>query len=62
VRELHCATCQAEMPFESLPYEDEFDDELICTRCGTAMVIAPVRAWLRPTDAASIAPHQRRAA
>jgi heterodisulfide reductase subunit A-like polyferredoxin len=66
VRELHCATCQAEMPFEALPADDEGADEfpeLLCTGCGTAVVVAPftLRVWLRGRGTA-IAPQQRRAA
>nr|WP_218577752.1 hypothetical protein [Phytohabitans rumicis] len=60
---MHCATCQAEMPFESLPY-DEDGDELVCTGCGTAVVTAPitVRLLMRQPAGAGIAPQQRRAA
>jgi heterodisulfide reductase subunit A-like polyferredoxin len=66
VRELHCATCQTEMPFEALPADDERGDEfpeLVCTGCGTAVVVAPftVRAWQRPRGTATGA-QQRRAA
>jgi hypothetical protein len=68
VREMHCATCRAEMPFEALPVsaEDEGADEfpeLVCTGCGTAVVVAPftLRVWLRGRGTA-VAPQQRRAA
>jgi MinD superfamily P-loop ATPase len=66
VRELHCAICQALMPFEVLPTEDESAEEfpeLLCTGCGTAVVVAPftLRVWL-PNRGAGVAPQQRRAA
>ncbi|GAA4451149.1 hypothetical protein GCM10023170_037850 [Phytohabitans houttuyneae] len=66
MREMHCAICQAEMAFEALPAEDESADEfpeLLCTGCGTAVVVAPftLRVWLRDKGSA-IAPQQRRAA
>lgn len=65
MREMHCAICQAEMPFEALPADGEPADEfpeLICTGCGTAVVVAPftLRVWLRNRDTS--VPHQRRAA
>jgi hypothetical protein len=56
------------MPFEALPVsaEDEGADEfpeLVCTGCGTAVVVAPftLRVWLRGRGTA-VAPQQRRAA
>ena len=66
MREMHCAICQVEMPFETLPAEDETVDEfpeLLCTGCGTAVVVAPftLRVWLRG-QGTGIAPQQRRAA
>lgn len=66
VREMYCATCQAETLFETPRCDDGHEDEcpeLVCTGCGTAVVAGPVtvRAWLRPRGA-HIAPHQRRAA
>ena len=66
MRELHCAICQAEMPFETLGADDESADEfpeLVCTGCGTAVVVAPftLRVWLRHHGTA-VAPQQRRAA
>lgn len=66
MREMYCATCQAETLFETPRCDDGHEDEcpeLVCTGCGTAVVAGPVtvRAWLRPRGA-HIAPHQRRAA
>lgn len=66
MRELHCATCQADMTFETLPADDESADEfpeLVCTGCGTAVVVAPftLRVWFRPRGN-GVAPQQRRAA
>lgn len=66
MREMHCAICQTEMPYEALPADDELVDEfpeLICTGCGTAVVVAPftLRVWLRDRGT-GIAPQQRRAA
>lgn len=54
------------MPFEALPADDESADEfpeLVCTGCGTAVVVAPftLRVWLRHRGTA-VAPQQRRAA
>jgi hypothetical protein len=52
------------MPFEALRAEDQGADEfpeLVCTGCGTAVVVAPVapRVWPRGR---AVAPRQRRAA
>lgn len=65
-RHMHCVTCDGEALFEGPPCDDGHDDdcpELVCTGCGSAIMIAPVtmRVWLRPRGAA-IAPQQRRAA
>jgi hypothetical protein len=54
------------MPFETLAADDGIADEfpeLVCTGCGTAVVVAPftLRVWLRHHGAA-VAPQQRRAA
>ncbi|MEJ3745287.1 hypothetical protein WEI85_18585 [Actinomycetes bacterium KLBMP 9797] len=67
MRQLHCATCEAEMLFEAPPCADGHGDdcpELLCTGCGTAILLAPVievRAWLR-SRSGSVAPRQRHAA
>ena len=58
-REPRCVICDGDMMFE-VPAE-----ELICTRCGAAEVVAPIVAhlWLsHPTPPHRIAPQQRRAA
>ncbi len=65
-RDIFCATCEVEMPFEGPPCPDGHDDicpELLCRGCGAAILIAPiiVRAWVRPGGRA-VAPQQRRAA
>lgn len=65
-RELHCATCQTEMPFEMPPCEDGHGEdcpELFCTGCGSAILVAPlsVRVWLQRRGARRD-PRQRRAA
>ncbi|SCL16404.1 hypothetical protein GA0070616_1009 [Micromonospora nigra] len=42
-RELHCDTCEGVQPFEAPPCVDDHGadcPELICTRCGTAVLIA----------------------
>jgi heterodisulfide reductase subunit A-like polyferredoxin len=62
---MHCAICQAEMLFEALPAEERTDEfpELVCTGCGTAVVVAPftLRAWLRERGTPAV-PQPRRAA
>ncbi len=65
-RDMHCATCQAEMLFEVPPCADGHGDdcpELVCTGCGGAVLIAPVTIgmWLRPRGP-RVATRQRRAA
>jgi hypothetical protein len=68
-REMYCATCETEALFEVPPWLDELDEhdddcpELICTGCGTAILMAPIVVWsfMRPRGA-KVAPHQRRAA
>ena len=58
-REPRCVICDGDMMFE-VPAE-----ELVCTRCGAAEVVAPIVAhlWLgHPTPPHRIAPQQRRAA
>jgi hypothetical protein len=64
--EMYCAICRTEAVFETPPCPDGHDDEcpeLICTRCGTAIFMAPVVVWSfhRP-GGARVAPLQRRAA
>jgi DNA-directed RNA polymerase subunit RPC12/RpoP len=65
---MHCAICQADLIVDRTPLDDlgTLDDdtpELVCTRCGSAVISAPLtgRVWWRPRGA-KIAPHQRRAA
>jgi hypothetical protein len=61
---MHCAVCQAEMPFTAPPCDEDHDGEcpeLVCEGCGSAIVIAPVTAWLLSRDADRV-PQQRRAA
>ncbi|SDZ05971.1 hypothetical protein SAMN05444365_105103 [Micromonospora pattaloongensis] len=44
-RELRCAICAAEMLFEAPPCADGHDGdcpELICTGCGTAVLVAAI--------------------
>jgi MinD superfamily P-loop ATPase len=65
-REMYCATCETETLFEAPPLVDDHDEEcpeLLCTGCGTAILIAPVVVWsfTRPPGS-RVAPHQRRAA
>jgi hypothetical protein len=65
-REMYCATCRADVRFDAPPCPDGHEDgcpELLCTRCGTAMLVAPLelRAVLR-TGGSQVAPQQRRAA
>jgi hypothetical protein len=65
-REMYCATCEVETLFEAPPRSEEYDEEcpeLLCTGCGTAILIAPVVVWsfMRP-GGARVAPQQRRAA
>ncbi len=61
---MHCAICQAEM-IDRTTLDDLGDDtsEPVCTRCGSAVISAPLsgRVWWRPRGA-KIAPQQRRAA
>jgi hypothetical protein len=69
-REMYCATCRREALFDAPPCPDGHDDdcpELVCTGCGTAVLVAPIVgiAWLRPGGGpgrARVAPQQRRAA
>ncbi|MFC0533859.1 hypothetical protein [Phytohabitans kaempferiae] len=66
MRELRCVICEADMPFEAVPADGETGDEfpeLLCTGCGTAVVVAPftLRVWMRHRGNA-VAPQQRRAA
>ncbi|HWH01265.1 MAG TPA: hypothetical protein VNV66_18590 [Pilimelia sp.] len=65
-RDMFCATCATEMPFEAPPCGDGHDGdcpELLCRGCGAAVLVGPivVRAWLRPAGR-SVAPQPRRAA
>ncbi|WP_229400305.1 hypothetical protein [Micromonospora okii] len=42
-RELHCDTCEGVRPFEVPPCADGHDPdcpELVCTGCGTALLVA----------------------
>jgi hypothetical protein len=43
IHELYCATCAAVRPFERCA-DDDHDDcpEWACTRCGEAIVLAPL--------------------
>jgi hypothetical protein len=54
------------MPFETPPCADGHDEdcpELVCTRCNTAEILAPVTVRvLLSTGGALVAPQQRRAA
>ena len=59
-----CIICDGDMMFE-LPMNSDPAEELVCTRCGAAEVVAPIVAhlWLgHPTPPRRIAPQQRRAA
>ena len=65
-RDLYCAACDAVMLFEAPPCDDDHPDEcpeLVCTGCGSAVLIAPVTVHvLLRTPGGQVAPHQRRAA
>jgi hypothetical protein len=61
---MHCAVCQAEMPFTAPPCEEGHEGdcpELVCEGCGSAIVIAPVTVWLR-SRGTGLVPQQRSAA
>ncbi|MEV4197687.1 hypothetical protein [Micromonospora globbae] len=65
-RELHCDVCEGVQPFEAPPCADGHGadcPELICTRCGTALLIATF-AFPAPRLAATTRPRPpaRRAA
>lgn len=62
--EMHCAVCQAEMPFTAPPCDEDHEGdcpELVCEGCGSAIVIAPVTVWLR-SRGTGLVPQQRSAA
>ena len=62
--EMHCAVCQAEMPFTAPPCDEDNEGdcpELVCEGCGSAIVIAPVTVWLR-SRGTGLVPQQRSAA
>jgi len=67
-REMYCSTCETETLFEVPPCPEDHDDdcpELICTGCGTAILMAPIVVWAfirQPDTRTRVAPHQRRAA
>lgn len=69
LRQLHCATCEADMEFEVPRCADGHGadcPELVCTGCGTAVLIAPlpVRLWTpaRLARRQRVTPHRRHAA
>jgi len=60
-----CVICDGDMIFDVPPTTDGQPEELLCTRCGAAEVVAPIVAhlWLgNLTPPRRIAPQQRRAA
>ncbi|WP_127501245.1 hypothetical protein [Actinoplanes solisilvae] len=60
-----CIICDGDMIFELPSTTTDPAEELVCTRCGAAEVVAPIVAhlWLgHPTPPRRIAPQQRRAA
>jgi DNA-directed RNA polymerase subunit RPC12/RpoP len=62
-QEMYCATCAAEAPFE--PCSDDRDDcpEWACTRCGEAILLAPLTLVAAGQQRSRrVVPHQRRAA
>lgn len=65
-RMMYCATCETEMLFEVPPCLDGHDDdcpELMCTGCGTAIILAPIVVWaFNRKRGAQAPPRQRRAA
>jgi hypothetical protein len=66
-QELYCAICEAVMPFEPPPVNDhDIDDypELACTRCGDAILFAPLTVVAITLHSCSrhVAPQQRQAA
>jgi hypothetical protein len=65
VRELHCETCDGMRAFEMPPCADGHGPdcpELLCTGCGTAIVVAPYAPLSRATPPARRALHPRHAA
>jgi hypothetical protein len=62
--EMHCAVCQAEMPFTAPPCDEDHEGdcpELVCEGCGSAIVVAPVTVWVR-SRGTGLVPQQRSAA
>ena len=62
--EMHCAVCQAEMPFTAPPCDEDHEGdcpELVCEGCGSAIVVAPVTVWVR-SRGTGLVPQQRIAA
>lgn len=60
---MFCETCATETLFEVPPCLDGHDDcpELMCTVCGTAILLAPVIVWsFTHPRGATVAPRQRR--
>jgi hypothetical protein len=68
LRQLYCATCEAEMEFEVPRCVDGHGDdcpELVCTGCGTAVFSAPLTGQWPPARVARrprVSPHRRHAA